>query len=119
MRWVTLGFLFILFTINYADKSIAGFASVHISKEFGLTPIQWGLVGSSFFWSFIISSIFGSSLSERFGTKKMLSVMALIWSLLQLAAFAIHSLEALIIYRILLGVFEGPFFAIVLTHLYK
>ncbi|MCM3726313.1 MFS transporter [Neobacillus cucumis] len=119
MRWITLGFLFVLFTINYADKSIAGFASVHISKEFGLSPIQWGLVGSSFFWSFIISSIFGSSLSERFGTKKMLTFMALIWSILQLGAFFIHNLEALIIYRILLGVFEGPFFAIVLTHLYK
>lgn len=119
MRWFTLGFLFLLFTINYADKSVAGFAAVSISKEFGLTPLQWGLVGSSFFWSFIISSIFGSSLAERFGTKKMLSFMALTWTVLQLGAFAINGLPMLIAYRILLGVFEGPFFAIVLTHLYK
>jgi MFS transporter, ACS family, hexuronate transporter len=119
MRWLTLFFLFLLFTINYADKSVAGFAAVSISKEFGLTPIQWGLVGSSFFWSFIISSIFGSSLAERFGTKKMLSFMALTWTMLQLGAFTINGLPMLIAYRILLGVFEGPFFAIVLTHLYK
>ncbi|MEW9673536.1 MFS transporter [Ammoniphilus sp. 3BR4] len=119
MRWITLGFLFLLFTINYADKSVAGYAAVSISKEFGITPLQWGLVGSSFFWSFIISSIFGSSLAERFGTKKMLSFMALTWSILQLGAFAINSLPMLIAYRILLGVFEGPFFAVVLTHLYK
>ncbi|MFE4706354.1 MFS transporter [Peribacillus simplex] len=119
MRWITLCFLFLLFTINYADKSVAGFAAVSISKEFGLSPVQWGLVGSSFFWSFIISSIFGSYLSERFGTKKMLSFMALTWSVLQLGAFAINDLPMLIAYRILLGVFEGPFFAIVLTHLYK
>lgn len=119
MRWITLGFLFILFTINYADKSIAGFAAVQISEEFGISPVQWGLVGSSFFVSFVIASVFGSSLVGFFGTKKMLSFMALTWSVLQLGAFAITSFEWLIAYRVLLGLFEGPFFAIVITHLYK
>ncbi|MDQ0884463.1 MFS transporter [Peribacillus sp. V2I11] len=119
MRWITLGFLFLLFTINYADKSIAGFAAVKISEEFGISPVQWGLVGSSFFVSFVIASVFGSSLVGLFGTKKMLAFMALTWSILQLGAFTITSFPMLIAYRILLGVFEGPFFAVVITHLYK
>ncbi|MDQ0270352.1 MFS transporter [Cytobacillus purgationiresistens] len=117
MRWVILGFLFFLYIINYADKAIAGYAAVEITNDFSLTPTQWGLVGSSFFWSFALANIFGSGLADRFGTKRMLSIMALSWTILQFGVYFITSLEMLIVYRILLGIFEGPFFATAITHL--
>ncbi|MEH6943352.1 MFS transporter [Bacillus sp. JJ722] len=117
MRWGILAFMFSLYIVNFADKSIAGYAAVSISKEFGLSPLQWGIVGSSFFWSFFISNIFGSMLTDKFGTKRMFTVMAFSWTALQFGAFFIHDLTMLIIYRILLGIFEGPFYATAITQL--
>ncbi|MFY0802231.1 MFS transporter [Peribacillus frigoritolerans] len=117
MRWAILAFMFFLYVINFADKAIAGYAAVSITEEFGLTPLQWGLVGSSFFWSFVISNIFGSTLSDRFGTRKMITIMAISWTILQFGAFAITNLQLLIAYRILLGIFEGPFFATAIAQL--
>ncbi|MDP9741602.1 UNVERIFIED_ORG: ACS family hexuronate transporter-like MFS transporter [Bacillus sp. B2I3] len=117
MRWAILAFMFFLYVINFADKAIAGYAAVSITEEFGLTPLQWGLVGSSFFWSFVISNIFGSTLSDKFGTRKMITIMAISWTILQFGAFAITNLQLLIAYRILLGIFEGPFFATAIAQL--
>lgn len=117
MRWGILAFMFFLYVINFADKAIAGYAAVSITEEFGLTPLQWGLVGSSFFWSFVISNIFGSTLSDRFGTRKMITIMAISWTILQFGAFAITNIQSLIAYRILLGIFEGPFFATAISQL--
>jgi MFS family permease len=119
LRWVTLGFVFFMFVIDYADKAIAGFAAIPISKEFGLSPIEWGIVGSSFFWSFIFANIFGGTLADKFGTKKVLTFTAITWTVLQLCSVAITSLPMLIAYRILLGIFEGPFYASAITHLNK
>jgi MFS family permease len=117
MRWAILAFMFFLYVINFADKAIAGYAAVSITEEFGLTPLQWGLVGSSFFWSFVISNIFGSTLSDKLGTRKMITIMAISWTILQFGAFAITNLQLLIAYRILLGIFEGPFFATAIAQL--
>ena len=47
--WVIIFLLFLLTVISNADKAIVGFASVPIMKELGLSPEQWGVVGSVFF----------------------------------------------------------------------
>lgn len=119
MRWGILAFVFAAFVINFADKSIAGYAVVPIMKEFHLNFTQWGLVGSSFFWLFAIAGVLGGALSDRFGTKKSLAFMALVWSVLQFGAYAITGLTGLILMRILLGIFEGPYFAVASNQLSK
>ncbi|QRG65110.1 MFS transporter [Brevibacillus choshinensis] len=119
MARVTLGLLFLLYMINYADKTIAGYSAVPIMEEFGLTQKEWGLVGSSFFWFFSIAGILGAALSDRIGTKKMLAIMAISWTVVQFGAYAIASLPMLILARVLLGIGEGPFWATVVSHLNK
>lgn len=119
MKWVTALFLFVLFMINYADKSIAGFSAVHIMEEFNLTAGQWGIVGSSFFWLFSIAGIIGAGLSDKIGTKKMLAILAICWTVVQVGAFVIYSLPMLIFARILLGIGEGPTWATMVSHLSK
>lgn len=59
MRWGILAFVFVAFIINFADKSIAGYAVVPIMKELHLNFTQWGLVSSSFFWLFAIAGGLG------------------------------------------------------------
>lgn len=119
MRWMILVFLFLGTLLNFADKSVAGYAAVPIIKEFGLTYTQWGLVGSSFFWLFAITGVFGAALSDRYGTKKILAIMVLSWVFIQAGAFTVTGLTGLILMRVLLGAFEGPYFATAANHISK
>ena len=49
--------LFFFMLINFADKAIIGLAGVPIMKELNLTPKEFGLVNSSFFFLFSVSAI--------------------------------------------------------------
>ncbi|PEJ57632.1 MFS transporter [Bacillus sp. AFS002410] len=119
IRGIILLFLFIGLMINYADKSVSGYASIAIMKEFKLSAPQWGVVGSSFFWLFSLAAIVGGALSDKIGSKKMLTILLLAWTVLQLGAFAITGLTGLILYRILLGMFEGPSAPAMYSHVSK
>ncbi|WP_249365653.1 MFS transporter [Cytobacillus citreus] len=109
MRWGIVVFLFLGMVINFADKMVAGYAAVPIMEEFNLTYTQWGLLSSSFFWLFMISGIFGSAFSDRIGTRNLLTIMLLAWSVIQSGAFLVTGLYGLIIMRVALGAFEGPY----------
>ncbi|TWD98491.1 sugar phosphate permease [Peribacillus frigoritolerans] len=116
MRWVVLILLFFGAVINFADKSIVGLAAVPIMKEFNLTYAEWGLVGSSYYWLFPVTGIFGAAWADRLGAKKVLGFIMLTWTVLQFGVLAITALPLLILYRILLGAFEGPYSPIAYSH---
>ncbi|WP_378936562.1 MFS transporter [Metabacillus herbersteinensis] len=119
MRWLILGSIFILAVISFADKTIIGLAAGPIMNDLNLNYEQWGIVGSSFFWLFSIAGIIGAALSDRFGTGKMLLIMAVIWTIAQSMTFFVASLPLLILTRVMLGAGEGPFFATAVSHLSK
>ncbi|GAA1376410.1 MFS transporter [Peribacillus frigoritolerans] len=116
MRWVVLILLFFGAVINFADKSIVGLAAVPIMKEFNLTYAEWGLVGSSYYWLYPVTGIFGAAWADRLGAKKVLGFIMLTWTVLQFGVLAITALPLLILYRILLGTFEGPYSPIAYSH---
>ncbi|WP_340373381.1 MFS transporter [Peribacillus sp. FSL E2-0218] len=116
MRWVVLILLFFGAVINFADKSIVGLAAVPIMKEFDLSYAEWGLVGSSYYWLYPVTGIFGAAWADRLGAKKVLGFIMLTWTVLQFGVLAIAALPFLILYRILLGAFEGPYSPIAYSH---
>ncbi|MDM5358298.1 MFS transporter [Peribacillus sp. ACCC06369] len=116
MRWVVLILLFFGAVINFADKSIIGLAAVPIMKEFDLSYAEWGLVGSSYYWLYPVTGIFGAAWADRLGAKKVLGFIMLTWTVLQFGVLAITALPLLILYRILLGAFEGPYSPIAYSH---
>jgi MFS transporter, ACS family, hexuronate transporter len=119
MRWVIILFLFLMAVINFADKAVSGFSAIHIMKELKLSYEQWGMVGSSFYWLFILGSLIIPAWSDRIGTKKVLALMAFAWTLSQLSAVFIVGLPLLLISRIWLGFFEGPFIATAVSQMTK
>ena len=66
--WICV-FLFLLTTINYADRVALSVAAKPISIEFGLTPIQMGYLLSSFLWMYVVCLIPVGLLVDRFGGK--------------------------------------------------
>ena len=107
---VLVSFLSALGAINFADRAVIGLAGPAIIAEMHLSAAQWGLVGSSFFLLFSLSSLVVTSWSDFVGTRKILALLAVVWSLVQLAALVIPSFLPLLISRIVLGAGEGPYY---------
>ena len=119
MRWIVLVLLFFGAVLNFADKSIVGLAAVPIMDELNLSYAQWGLVGSSYYWLYPVTGIFGAAWADKIGAKKVLVGLMMIWAVLQFGVLAITALPLLIVYRILLGAFEGPYSPIAYSHAHK
>lgn len=106
--WGITALLFLFMLINFADKVVVGLAAVPLMKDLGLTPEQFGDIGSAFFFLFAISAILVGLITNRVQAKRTLLVMAIIWSLVQFPMLGTVSLETLIACRIILGAGEGP-----------
>jgi MFS transporter, ACS family, hexuronate transporter len=119
MRWIIVVLLFFMYIINYSDKAILGYAALPIIEDLGLSFVEFGMVGSSFYWLFSIAGIIGAMLSDKIGTKRMLTIMAIAWTISQFGAFVIYSLPLLVFSRVFLGAFEGPFLAVAVSHISK
>jgi MFS family permease len=102
-------FLFLFQTLNFFDKLVFGLSAVPMMQELGLSPQQFGLIGSSFFLLFSISGVLtGLFVIGRVPVKWVLLVLAGIWSATQLPIYFTHSVTVLVVCRILLGLGEGP-----------
>jgi ACS family D-galactonate transporter-like MFS transporter len=118
-RWLMVSFLFVFMMLNFSDKAIVGLAGVPMMQEIGLSPRQFGLVGSSFFFLFSISAVIGGFVANHVQTRWILLVMAAVWALTQLPMIGSVGLASLIACRVTLGAAEGPAYPVALHSLYK
>ncbi|WP_315738858.1 MFS transporter [Bradyrhizobium sp. SZCCHNR1093] len=101
--------LFLFQTLNFFDKLVFGLSAVPMMKELGLSPKEFGLIGSSFFLLFSLSGMaVGMFVVGRFPVKWLLLIMAGVWSATQIPIFFSGSIAVLVICRIILGAGEGP-----------
>lgn len=103
-----IAFLFVLGTINFADKAIIGLAAGSMIAQFHLSASQWGIIGGSFYFLFSVSSIFVAPWGDVVGSKRVLALLATLWMIIQFATVFIASFPFLLLSRILLGAGEGP-----------
>ena len=59
VRWGILAILFIITTINYADRATISIAGPEIKKLLGLSPVEMGYVFSAFAWSYVLAQLPG------------------------------------------------------------
>jgi MFS family permease len=117
--WIVVALLFIFMVINFADKAVIGIAAVPIMRDLELGPRQFGLVGSSFFLLFAVSSIATGFLVNRVQTRWVLLALGFIWALTQFPMLGSVGFETLIACRIALGAGEGPASPVALHSAYK
>ena len=105
--------------VNFADKIVVGLAGAPIMDELKLSPEQFGLLGSSFFFLFSISAIVVGFIVNRIDTRWVLLAMAVIWSVAQFPMVGTVSFTTLLICRVILGAGEGPAFSVAAHAIYK
>ena len=111
MRWVPILALVAVGTmINYLDRTVLGVAAPSLTRDLGLTPAQMGLVFSAFSWSYALLQIPGGIFLDRFGTRVTYFIAVVFWSVCTAAMGLVRTLNALILTRIGVGVFEAPCF---------
>src|SRR6201988_367241 len=81
VRLFIVTMLFLVTTVNYADRATLSIAGSALSKELGLDAIAMGYVFSAFGWSYVIAQVPGGWLLDRFGSRWVYAFSIMIWSL--------------------------------------
>jgi MFS family permease len=117
--WKITFLLFLFMVVNFADKIVVGLAGVPIMAEMKLSPEQFGVLGSSFFFLFSITAIVVGFIVNRVETRWVLLALALVWALAQFPMVGEVSFATFVICRIILGAGEGPAFSVAAHAIYK
>jgi ACS family glucarate transporter-like MFS transporter len=116
VRWGILAMLFIITTINYADRATISIAGTEIKKMLGLSPVQMGFVFSAFAWSYVLAQLPGGWLLDRFGSKITYFFSIFLWSVFTMLMGAVGfftgaaAVAVLFVLRLLVGAAEAPSF---------
>ncbi|MCX4835085.1 MFS transporter [Streptomyces sp. NBC_01016] len=104
MTFLLLAFML----INFLDKAVLGLAAKPIMHDLGLSPSEYGLLSSGFYFLFSLSAILVGFASDRVPTKWLLMAMAVVWALTMLPVLAPVGFGVLLASRVVLGAAEGP-----------
>lgn len=106
-RYVVAGLLFAAATINYIDRQSISIAERELTREFALTPQQYGNILSWFFLAYAVGQIITGFIVDRIGAKRGFTIAVGLWSLANMAhalGTGVRSFSAL---RFALGLFEA------------
>ena len=116
VRWLIVAVLFVVTTINYADRATISLAGPEIARELALDPVAMGYVFSAFSWAYVAFQLPGGWLLDRFGSKRVYAASIALWSLFTLLAGGIGlvaggaAVALLFALRFLVGAAEAPSF---------
>jgi sugar phosphate permease len=101
--------LYIAYCISYVDRAAISLALAQIGKDFNLQAADLGIVISAFFLGYAAMQVPGGWLSDRFGSKYVVIVTIVMWSLFTAFTSLAWSLTSLIAIRFIFGIAEGGF----------
>lgn len=109
LRWTIVLLLFLVQIVNSVDKAVMGLAAVPIMRELNLTPQQYGVIASSFYSLYALSTVAVAMLfANRVPPRIILIVLLAAWTTVQLPILFAASFAVLVVCRTALGVAEGP-----------
>ncbi|MET0180344.1 MAG: MFS transporter [Novosphingobium sp.] len=116
IRYRIIALIFLVTTLNYADRATFSIAGESASRELGLTAVQTGFILSAFAWAYVLAQIPGGALLDRFGTKRIYVGAIALWSIFTALQgtvgllFGLSAVVTLFALRFLVGLAEAPSF---------
>ena len=105
---ITLLVIAVLF--NYVDRGNLALAAPLLSKEWGMSASQLGILLSAFFWTDVLLQVPMGWLVDRFSAASLLAFGFLAWSGATIFTGLARGFAALLAMRLLLGVGEAVIF---------
>ena len=117
VRYLILLMIFIITTLNYADRATLSITGSAMRSEFGFDAIRMGYIFSAFSWAYVLSQLPAGWLLDRFGARRMYAASIFLWSLftllqssIGLAGSAGAAVIPLFVLRFAMGMAEAPAF---------
>ncbi len=93
--------------INYVDRGTISTAAPLIKTEFGLDPVQMGLLLSAFFVTYVLSQPLVGILVDRLGAARVLAAGFTVWSVGTFLTGLSSGIAALVALRLVMGAGES------------
>jgi ACS family D-galactonate transporter-like MFS transporter len=110
IRWTIAALLFVGVLINYFDRVNLSVAAKPLEAAYGLSAAQYGIILSSFLWSYALLQIPVGQLLDSIGVKWLMRVGTILWSLATFMTALVSGMGLIILARVLLGIAEAPAF---------
>jgi ACS family glucarate transporter-like MFS transporter len=116
VRYFMLLMLFIVTTLNYADRATLSMAAPAMKNDLGLDTVTMGYAFSAFGWSYAALQIPGGWLLDKFGSRLIYGVGLFLWSMFTFLQgtvgffVGVSAFTALFALRFLMGAAEAPAF---------
>src|SRR5207302_10939048 len=107
--WFGFSVLFIINVLNYADRYVLPAVLPKIQADLGLTPLQEGLLGSSFLFVYAIATLPLGVWADRSIRKNIVSACVGIWSIATIFVGLARNFAQIFIMRSILGIGEAGY----------
>ncbi|MBU2703967.1 ACS family glucarate transporter-like MFS transporter [Sporomusaceae bacterium BoRhaA] len=104
--------LFSVMFIMGIDRSSLGVAAPVMMKELNIDPGSMGIAFSAFFWTYTLLNLPAGNLADKLGSKLVLNVAAVIWSLASAATGVMHNVVGMMAARMGVGIGESAVFPV-------
>lgn len=107
VKWRVLFLIWLMMVVAYFDRINLATAGASIMGDLHLNKAQLGLVLAAFTLGYALMQAPGGYLADRFGSKRLLIVAILVWSVFTALTGVALSLASMLAVRVVFGVGEG------------
>ncbi len=105
-KWYVVAMLWGISFFNYADRQAIFSVFPLLEKEMGLTPVELGLLGSSFAWVYGLSAPFAGAIVDKVRRKTAILAGLHVWSIICMATALSRNFRHLFFFRAAEGLGE-------------
>ena len=111
-RWYILLLISLMYLITYLDRVNISTVAPVISKEFNFDKATMGFIFSAFAWSYALFQVPGGWIGDRFGPRRVLTVIVSYWSVMTALTSVATGAVSFFIIRFLFGIGEAGAFPV-------
>ncbi|WP_459569778.1 MFS transporter [Cupriavidus sp. 8B] len=112
-------FLALIYVVAYIDRSVVGFAKLHMNAAVGISDASYGLGAGLFFIGYFLCEVPSNLALERFGARRWFARILFTWGVITMAMALINSAGTFYVLRFLLGAAEAGLYPGILYFLTK
>ena len=109
-RWTVVAMLWLICFFNYADRQAIFSVFPLLQREWGLSPVQLGLLGSSFAWVYGLSGPVAGLVVDRVRRKTAILSGLQFWSIICAASALSRNFRQLVLFRAAEGLGEAVYY---------
>lgn len=112
-----LPFLFILYVLNFLDRTNVGIAALQMNDELKFSPAVFGFGAGIFFLGYALFEVPSNLVLAHVGARRWLARIMITWGIIASAMMFVRTPPQFYVLRFLLGVAEAGFFPGVIYYL--